>query len=68
MSYFGGYDPSTGTWAQDGTSINYLYPDTPMVDDIAAIQALYGVDTTTRTGNTVYGFNSNVTGPGSVDL
>jgi hypothetical protein len=63
MSYFGGYNPATGTWAQDGTSISYLYPDTPMVDDVAAMQALYGVDTTTRTDNTVYGFNSTVTGP-----
>lgn len=31
----------------------------PLVDDIAAIQYLYGANTTTRTGDTVYGFNSN---------
>ncbi|MGQ8775258.1 serralysin family metalloprotease [Serratia sp. NA_112.1] len=31
----------------------------PLVDDIAAIQHLYGANTTTRTGDTVYGFNSN---------
>lgn len=31
----------------------------PMLDDIAAIQRLYGANTTTRTGDTVYGFNSN---------
>ncbi len=30
-----------------------------MVHDIAAVQSLYGADLTTRTGNTVYGFNSN---------
>jgi serralysin len=33
-----------------------------MVDDIAAIQALYGADTSTRGGDTVYGFNCNITG------
>jgi Ca2+-binding RTX toxin-like protein len=31
-----------------------------MVCDIAAIQSLYGADTTTRTGNTVYGFHCNL--------
>lgn len=30
----------------------------PLLHDIAAIQSIYGVDTTTRTGDTVYGFNS----------
>jgi serralysin len=30
-----------------------------MLHDILAIQALYGVETTTRTGNTIYGFGSN---------
>jgi serralysin len=29
------------------------------VHDIAAIQAIYGADMTTRTGDTTYGFNSN---------
>lgn len=33
-------------------------PSTPMLHDILAIQAKYGRDTTTRTGDTVYGFNS----------
>jgi Ca2+-binding RTX toxin-like protein len=33
------------------------YPATPMLHDIAAIQAKYGADMTTRTGDTVYGFN-----------
>lgn len=31
----------------------------PLMDDIAAIQRLYGANMTTRTGDTVYGFNSN---------
>lgn len=32
---------------------------TPMIYDILAIQQLYGVDTTTRTDDTTYGFNGN---------
>src|SRR3954454_21386773 len=32
---------------------------TPMNADIVAMQNLYGLSTTTRTGNTTYGFNSN---------
>ena len=31
----------------------------PLLHDIAAIQAKYGADMTTRTGNDVYGFNSD---------
>ena len=34
-------------------------PQTPMVHDILTIQAKYGADPTTRTGDTTYGFNSN---------
>jgi Ca2+-binding RTX toxin-like protein len=43
-------------------------PQTPMLHDVAAIQAMYGADMTTRWGDTVYGFNSSFgeTGPGSV--
>ncbi len=32
---------------------------TPMIADILAIRNLYGLSTTTRTGNTTYGYNSN---------
>lgn len=35
------------------------YAVTPLLDDIAAIQRLYGANMTTRVGNTTYGFNSN---------
>lgn len=38
--------------------INYQ-PSTPTVDDMAAIQKLYGANHETRTGDTTYGFNSN---------
>ena len=34
------------------------YGSTPMVHDILAAQKLYGVDTTTRTGDNTYGFNA----------
>ncbi len=70
MSYFG---PNWGGGATNGEGLvawadwvgadGKLYaPQTPMINDIMAIQALYGVETTTRTGNTIYGFHCNVTG------
>jgi serralysin len=70
MSYYG---PSWGTGAGNGEGLvawadwvgadgRRYSPQTPMVNDVMAIQAMYGVETTTRTGDTVYGFNSNVTG------
>lgn len=57
MSYF---DPSS-------TGANFVPPTetaayslaTLGLHDIAAAQKLYGANTTTRTGDTVYGFNSN---------
>lgn len=57
MSYFGGYNTATGSWTQDGTNSNWYYSSTPMLFDIAAIQAKYGADMTTRTGDSTYGFN-----------
>ena len=36
-----------------------VYSGVPLIHDIAAIQRMYGADMTTRTGDTVYGFNSN---------
>lgn len=58
MSYFDGdADGSATKWySKDGV---WHYPATPMLDDVATIQSIYGADTTTRTGNTVYGFHSN---------
>jgi Ca2+-binding RTX toxin-like protein len=52
MSYNGSGD-SDVTWTASMA--------TPMVNDIAAMHYYYGADMTTRTGDTVYGFNSNVT-------
>lgn len=51
MSYFGE--------ANTGASFGASYAEAPMLYDIMAAQALYGVNKTTRTGNTIYGFNSN---------
>lgn len=70
MSYFG---PSWGSGSANGEGLvawadwvgadGRLYsPQTPMLNDIMAIQSMYGVETTTRTENTVYGFNSTITG------
>lgn len=56
MSYFDAYE--TGAQHVDWSLLNFAYAATPLVHDIAAIQAIYGVDASTRTGNTVYGFNS----------
>ena len=57
MSYFDAYE--TGAQHIDWSLLNFAYAATPMVHDIAAIQAIYGADMNTRTGDTVYGFNSN---------
>ena len=55
MSYFDQYE-SAYFAAQQFTFQNVV---TPMLADILAIQSLYGVPTTTRAGDTVYGFNTN---------
>jgi serralysin len=65
MSYFGPShfdgegEVQWADWTKGGISYSV---QTPMVNDIMAIQAMYGAETTTRAGNTVYGFNSNITG------
>ncbi|MBK9237798.1 MAG: Ig-like domain-containing protein [Rhodoferax sp.] len=66
MSYFGpsGGIRSNEIMGADWTAANgnYYSPQTPMLNDVMAIQAIYGASSTTRTGDTVYGFGSNVTG------
>ncbi|HEI6966174.1 TPA: M10 family metallopeptidase [Yersinia enterocolitica] len=42
-----------------GADYGKFTPSTPQLYDIAAIQYLYGANMNTRTGDTVYGFNSN---------
>ena len=51
MSYF---DAS-----KTGADIQEFNSAAPLLDDIAAAQRLYGANMTTRTGDTIYGFNSN---------
>jgi Ca2+-binding RTX toxin-like protein len=50
MSYFGSINTGTTT---------AIYANAPQIDDVAAIQRLYGANMATRSGDTVYGFNSN---------
>ncbi len=54
MSYFG----SSNTGA-----VRSGFAQTPLNDDIAAMQSLYGQNMTTRTGDTHYGFNSDADRP-----
>ncbi|WP_395646525.1 M10 family metallopeptidase C-terminal domain-containing protein [Terricaulis sp.] len=51
MSYFS--ETETGAYYAG------IYASAPQMFDIAAAQYLYGANMTTRTGDTVYGFNSN---------
>ncbi|TXI80784.1 MAG: matrixin family metalloprotease [Cupriavidus sp.] len=50
MSYF--------SESNTGGSFSGAYASSPLLDDIAAAQLAYGANMTTRTGDTVYGFNS----------
>lgn len=69
MSYFGpryaapnySAEVMQADWvAADGETYS---PQTPMLNDVMAIQAIYGTSTSTRLDNTVYGFGSTVGGP-----
>lgn len=68
MSYFGPRGASalySGDVMQaDWTAANggTYAPQTPMLNDVMAIQAIYGTSTTTRLDNTVYGFASTIGG------
>lgn len=52
-------------WGENNTNQNFTkggveaYASGPLIDDIAAIQKLYGANYNTRAGDTTYGFNSN---------
>jgi hypothetical protein len=54
MSYFDNGENSY--YAAKGFTNNLVV--TPQIADIAAVASLYGLSTTTRTGNTTYGFNN----------
>ena len=55
MSYFG--ETSTGA------NFGGRFASSPMLDDIAAAQRLYGANMNTRVGDTVYGFGSTAERP-----
>ncbi|MET0294136.1 MAG: M57 family metalloprotease [Phenylobacterium sp.] len=55
MSYFSEFNT--------GGNFGGLYAASPLLDDIAAAQQMYGANMATRTGDTVYGFNSNAGRP-----
>ncbi|MDP3853732.1 M10 family metallopeptidase C-terminal domain-containing protein [Phenylobacterium sp.] len=55
MSYF--------SEANTGASYGGRYSAAPLLDDISAIQQEYGANMSTRTGDTVYGFQSNAGRP-----
>ncbi len=65
MSYFGpsGSLRSSEVMQADWTAANGIAysAQTPMLNDVMALQAMYGASTTTRSGDTVYGFSSNIT-------
>lgn len=48
-------------WPEQNTDGYFygFYASAPLLDDIAAAQALYGANMQTRTGDDIYGFNSN---------
>lgn len=56
MSYFDSFE--TGAQNIDWNVMRFLYPSTPMVDDVYVVQQKYGADVTTRIGDTTYGFNA----------
>ena len=58
MSYFSQHDNTY--FGNQGFS--ELFAVTPMVADVLAMQTLYGLSMTTRTGDTTYGDNSNAGG------
>lgn len=63
MSYTPNTDNQWVTFSTSGNSIQGsrvgVYPTTPMLFDVAAIQARYGADLTTATGDTTYTFDQS---------
>src|SRR6185312_3781565 len=51
-------------FSETNTGANYSgnYSETPMIDYVAAIQKLYGANTSTAAGDTTYGFHSSAGG------
>jgi serralysin len=66
MSYWDSEE--TGSNHVDWEFLTYRYSSTPSVHDVLAIQRIYGADMTTRTGDSVYGFNTTEETLGSFDF
>ena len=62
MSNFKGYSAYGATIGNYNRFIDvtWMIPATPMAADILAIQKLYGLPDSTRPGDTIYGYNTNV--------
>jgi serralysin len=65
MSYWGGRE--TGAANVNWNNLTFVYASTPGVHDILAAQRIYGADTTTRSGNDTYGFNTSLSTAGRND-
>lgn len=65
MSPFGAEETGGDFFHPDGV---WQSPETLMLYDIAALQAMYGANTTTRVGHTTYGFHSNIAGDTPYDF
>ncbi|HEY0327011.1 MAG TPA: M10 family metallopeptidase C-terminal domain-containing protein, partial [Allosphingosinicella sp.] len=63
MSYW----DAANSGAQHVAAGKLQWNSTPLLYDVAALQSLYGANMTTRTGDTVYGFN-NTSGQAAYDL
>lgn len=57
MSYWNAAE--TGSYIIDWSTFFYGNAQTPLLHDVLTIQDKYGADSTTRAGDTVYGFHSN---------
>jgi Ca2+-binding RTX toxin-like protein len=57
MSYWNERETAGAEFRINGAGTRF-YSSAPLMDDISATQRLYGANMTTRTGDTVYGFNS----------
>jgi serralysin len=66
MSYWDAEE--TGANRVNWEFLSYNYASTPSVHDVAAIQRIYGADMTTRTGDSVYGFNTTEEAFGAFDF
>jgi Ca2+-binding RTX toxin-like protein len=63
MSYNLSGKDSNGDDREPYTGAGPIYPSTPLIYDIAAIQYLYGANLNTRSGNTIYGDGNNTGNP-----